>query len=129
MVRKLSIAIAAGMLVSGAAAAHNTSPFPMSSNETGVYEPERDTALAHSPITTRAQAPAAQGSTFPMSVSETGPNQSEGIPASTAAAPNFLGIAGSSGFPISVNETGPNSGGGYAAVRASSAHTRTAAAE
>jgi hypothetical protein len=125
MVRKLSIAIAVGMLVSGVATAGQyTCTFPMSSNETGPYQPERCEAPGQS-AHTAAEALAAQSSTFPISVSEVGPNESRGVPASTAAIPNW---AGNSGFPISVNETGPNSGG-YALVRAPSASVRTATAE
>jgi len=122
MLRKLSIAIAVGMLVSGVATAAD-STFPMSSNETGVYKPERYEAPTQSASTA---ALAAQSSTFPISVSEVGPNESLGAPASSDAIPSW---AGNSVFPISVNETGPNYGEGYAVVRAPSAAARTAAAE
>lgn len=72
MLRKLSITIAGTMLLSGvAAAAQPTSPFPMSVNETGVYQPE---PWAPSAMPSTAAAPVAESSTFPMSVSETGAN-------------------------------------------------------
>jgi hypothetical protein len=119
MLRKLSIAIAVGMLASGVATAAD-STFPMSSNETGVYQPERYEAPTQS-----AAALAADSSSFPISVSETGPNERLGAPASSDAIPSW---AGNSAAPISVSETGPNDGG-YAVVRGPSAAARTAAAE
>ena len=125
MLRKLSIAIAVGMLVSGVATAgQDTCTFPMSSNETGPYQPERCEAPSQG-ASTAAAALAAQSSTFPISVSEVGPNERLGALVSSDAIPTW---AGNSEFPISVNETGPNSGG-YAVVRAPSASVRTATAE
>jgi len=73
MLRKLSLAIAGTMLISGAAAAaQDSSPFPMSGNETGVYQPE--TYVAPSATRSAAAAPFAESSTFPISVNEVGPN-------------------------------------------------------
>lgn len=71
MVRKLSLAVAAALLVSGTALAQSQSPFPMSVNEAGPYEPE----IYYAPTGNAASAPAvAESSAFPMSVSESGLN-------------------------------------------------------
>jgi hypothetical protein len=87
MARKLSIAITAGMLVSGAAvAAQSASPFPMSVNETG---PNYVQDYSPRTATTVPALPAARitgSSTFPMSVSETGPNHAVLPPAAAALA-------------------------------------------
>lgn len=72
MLRKLFLAIAGTMLLSGAAAAQSNSPFPMSDNETGVYQPEP--YLKPAATGGIAGPVAAQSSTFPTSVSEVGSN-------------------------------------------------------
>jgi hypothetical protein len=82
MLRKLTFAVAAALLASGVAAAQSQSPFPMSVNEAGPYEPETYYAPSGSP----AAAPAiGESSTFPMSVSESGLNYPD-VYATTAPA-------------------------------------------
>lgn len=128
MLRKLSMAIAAGMLVSGvAAAAQGTSPFPMSVNETGSYQPD---AYFAPTAGIAAGTLSAVSTTFPISVSEVGPNQSGAyaISAVSTAGSADSAIADSSPFPISVSETGRNYGGRYVVGRLSSTPARTATA-
>lgn len=82
MLRKLTLAVAAALLTSGVAAAQSQSPFPMSVNEAGPYEPETYYAPSGTP------APAlAQSDTFPVSVSESGLNDPDIYATTVPAAP------------------------------------------
>lgn len=100
MVRKLSLAVAAALLVSGAAAAQSQSPFPMSVNEAGPYEPE----VYYAPTGSAASAPAvAESTTFPMSVSESGLNYPDvydvyATSAQDAAQPSHAAVIASNKF-------------------------------
>lgn len=72
MLRKMSAAVAAAMILSGAAFAAQDSPFPASPNETGLYEPAPYYAPANASTVDQTTV-TAKASPFPWSPNESGP--------------------------------------------------------
>ena len=117
MLRKLSVAIAASMLVSGVAAAASifaiqpSSTFPSASNETGPNYPAPTAEVVWSQTGTAAdfrevQTPSASNETMPeMTGDQTHPTMGTG-------ATRRAGPSRSVPYPSSVNESMPEMSGG-----------------
>jgi hypothetical protein len=100
--RKLSSAIAAGLLLSAVSAYAAGSAFPSSVSEVGPNWPERvvDNASVHAPV-------GATGRVFPSAANEFGDaDHVTGITSRTSAGGSIAGVAVST-FPSSPNESGP----------------------